>query len=78
MLATFGIELGLPWLIFLARRPRFLAAAGLLVLQIAISLTGNYHFLNLLTMLVCLFLVDDRPFATALPRWGFPHQPRLD
>ncbi len=45
---------------------------------LAISLTGNYHLLNLLTMFVCLFLLDDRPFAKAMPRWSIPHQPRLN
>ncbi len=67
VLTMFGIELGLPWLIFMPRRPRFVAAAGFLVLQIAISLTGNYYFLNLLTIFLCLFLLDDRALVALLP-----------
>jgi len=67
VLSTFGIELVLPWLIFMPRRLRFVAAWGFLVLQIAITLTGNYYFLNLLTMFLCLFLFDDRALAGLLP-----------
>jgi hypothetical protein len=66
-LAMFGIELVLPWLIFMPRRLRFVAGWGFLVLQIAISLTGNYYFLNLLTIFMCLFLFDDRALADLLP-----------
>jgi hypothetical protein len=69
VLAMFGIEVGLPWLIFMPRRLRIVAAGGFLVLQIAISLTGNYHFLNLLTLFLCLFLFEDRPLAARLPSW---------
>jgi len=67
VLATLGIELVLPWLIFLPRQPRFAAAWGFLVLQIAILLTGNFYFLNLLTIFLCLFLFDDRALARVLP-----------
>jgi predicted DCC family thiol-disulfide oxidoreductase YuxK len=66
-LAMFGIELGLPLLIFMPRRLRFVAAGGFVVLQVAISLTGNYHFLNLLTICLCLFLLDDRALANLAP-----------
>jgi predicted DCC family thiol-disulfide oxidoreductase YuxK len=67
VLSMFGIELVLPWLIFMPRRLRFVAAWGFLVLQIAISLTGNFYFLNLLTMFLCLFLFDDRALVRLLP-----------
>ncbi|MBR9909774.1 MAG: DUF393 domain-containing protein [Gammaproteobacteria bacterium] len=53
------IELVLPWLFFLPRRPRQWAAWGLILLQLAILLTGNYNFFNLLTLVLCLFLFDD-------------------
>lgn len=66
-LSMFGIELVLPFLIFLPRRLRFVSAWGFLVLQIAISLTGNYYFLNLLTIFLCLFLFDDRALRSLLP-----------
>jgi len=67
VLSMFGIELLLPWLIFMPRRLRFVAAWGFIVLQVAITLTGNYYFLNLLTLFLCLFLFDDRALAGLLP-----------
>jgi len=67
VLTMFGIELVLPLLIFMPRRLRFVAAGGFLVLQIAISLTGNYYFLNLLTIFLCLFLLDDQALAALVP-----------
>jgi predicted DCC family thiol-disulfide oxidoreductase YuxK len=67
VVAVFVIELALPWLVFMPRRLRFVAAWGFLVLQIAITLTGNFYFLNLLTLFLCLFLFDDRALASVLP-----------
>jgi hypothetical protein len=55
----FGIELGLPFLIFAPRRLRFVAAGGFTLLMILISLTGNYTFFNLLTGALCVTLLDD-------------------
>jgi len=76
VLSMFGVELVLPWLIFMPRRLRFVAAWGFIVLQVAISLTGNYYFLNLLTIFLCLFLFDDQALAGLLPsrlvvRWRY-------
>ncbi len=67
VLSMFGIELVLPWLVFMPRRLRFVAAWGFLILQTAITLTGNFYFLNLLTIFLCLFLFDDRALAWVLP-----------
>jgi hypothetical protein len=36
-------------------------------LQSSIILTGNYNFFNLLTILLCLFLFDDRDFENRMP-----------
>jgi len=58
-LATLGIELALPWLIPLGRTPRAVAASGVLLLQATIAATGNYGFFNLLTVVLCLPLLDD-------------------
>jgi len=66
--ATFVIELGLPFLIFFPRRLRFVAAFGILLLQVLILLTGNYTFFNLLTMALCLVLFDDAALRKVLPR----------
>ncbi|NMH65730.1 lipase maturation factor family protein [Shewanella salipaludis] len=64
-LMVLTMELLLPWLIFLGRRPRKLAAWGIVVLQLSILLTGNYNFFNLLTLTLCLLLLDDND----LPCW---------
>jgi hypothetical protein len=65
--STFVVELGLPFLIFCPRRPRFVAAFGILLLQICILLTGNYNWFNLQTMLLCLILFDDAALEHILP-----------
>jgi predicted DCC family thiol-disulfide oxidoreductase YuxK len=49
-----------PLLFFAPRRIRFVGAAIATVVQIAILLTGNYNFFNLLTLLLLLTLLDDR------------------
>jgi len=55
----FAIELVVPFLVFGPRRLRFVACVALFGLQVIIFLTGNYCFFNLLTMVLCLFLLDD-------------------
>ncbi len=70
VLGMFGIELFVPFLIFLPRRARLLAFWPLTALQLAIALTGNYGFFNLLTLALCLLLLDDRALLRVLPeRW---------
>ncbi|TQV76026.1 DUF393 domain-containing protein [Exilibacterium tricleocarpae] len=64
---TLVVELIIPFFIFLPRRPRQFAAAVFALLQVLILLTGNYTFFNLLTLALCLVLLDDR----ALQRLGF-------
>jgi hypothetical protein len=61
----FAIELGAPFLIFAPRRLRFAGSGALVFLQILIALTGNYCFFNLLTIALCVLLVDD----AAILRW---------
>jgi len=65
--AVFVVELGLPFLIFLPRRLRFVSAFGILLLQCCILLTGNYNWFNLQTMLLCLPLFDDSGLRRILP-----------
>jgi predicted DCC family thiol-disulfide oxidoreductase YuxK len=65
--ATLFIEIGLPFLLFFPRRLRFVAAFGILLLQVVILLTGNYAFFNLLTMALCLVLFDDAALRRVLP-----------
>ena len=59
VVATFGVELFLPFLLFLPRPWRSLAFPPLAGLQFVIFATGNYGFFNLLTMVLCLTLLDD-------------------
>jgi len=64
----FGVELVVPFLIFLPRRPRQLAAILFALLQVLIMLTGNYTFFNLLTLALCLLLLDDFLIVRFLPK----------
>jgi hypothetical protein len=54
-----AIELLAPWLMFGTRRLRLIGFALLAGLQAAIALTGNYAWFNLLSVALCLFLLDD-------------------
>lgn len=62
-LVMFIIELGLPFLIFMPRRLRHLAAAGFVGLMVLIAATGNFAYFNLLTVVLCLWLWDDRAWS---------------
>jgi hypothetical protein len=44
-----------------------LAAALVIVFQVGIMLTGSYNWFNLLTVLLCLFLLDDQALRRVLP-----------
>jgi len=66
----FVIELAVPFLIFAPRRLRQSGAWALIGLQVAILLTGNYCFFNLLTIALCLTLFDDAALSRFVPsRW---------
>ncbi|MGZ3455508.1 MAG: lipase maturation factor family protein [Polyangiales bacterium] len=58
-LVTFVIELGAPFLVFGPRRLRWLACALFVILQLGIAFTGNYGFFNVLTIVLCISLLDD-------------------
>ena len=53
------VEIIVPFFIWAPRRPRLVAASLLVFLQLAIAITGNYCFFNLLTIALCLLLIDD-------------------
>ena len=53
------VEIIVPLFICAPRRLRLLAAGLIMFLQIAIAITGNYCFFNLLTIALCLLLIDD-------------------
>ena len=57
------VELVVPWGIVAGARPRRVAAAGLIALQLLIALTGNFAFFNLLSVALCFTLLDDRLLA---------------
>jgi predicted DCC family thiol-disulfide oxidoreductase YuxK len=53
------VEIIVPFFIWAPRRPRLIAAGLMVFLQIVIAVTGNYCFFNLLTIALCLLLIDD-------------------
>lgn len=57
---TLFIELVVPFFIFLGKRGRLIAFFAFNLLQLAIIISGNYCFFNLLTMVLCLPLLDDK------------------
>ncbi|AKF09202.1 lipase maturation factor family protein [Sandaracinus amylolyticus] len=72
-IVTFVIELALPFFVIAGRRARHVAAAGFLLLQGLIAITGNYGFFNLLAIALCVPLLDDAVIDRVLPaRWRAP------
>ena len=71
-IGMFAAELVVPFLIFAPRRARTVGCIGLIVLQILIILTGNYCFFNLLTIVLCLLLIDDVMWKALLPKRLMP------
>jgi len=63
-LGTYAIEIGVPFLIIAPRRVRHLGCVLLILLQLLIGLTGNYGFFNVLTIALCLTLLDDQALAS--------------
>jgi hypothetical protein len=55
----FVVELTVPFLILLPRRPRMAAAGIFTAFMALIGLTGNYGFFNLLAVALCITLLDD-------------------
>jgi predicted DCC family thiol-disulfide oxidoreductase YuxK len=59
------VEIIVPFFIWAPRRLRLIAAGLLIFLQVAIAITGNYCFFNLLTIALCLLLIDDSVIGIA-------------
>ena len=57
--AMYFIEIGLPFCFFLPLYFRRFAFFGQVLLQLAILFSGNYGFFNLLTLTLCIPLIDD-------------------
>ena len=69
-LVILALELLVPWLIFVPerwRRARYVGCALLVLGQLAIALTGNYGFFNLLAIVLCVPLLDDGVLERVLP-----------
>lgn len=64
---VFVIELIVPFFVFLPRRFRLFACYSFVLLQTTIIFTGNYNFFNILVILLCLFLLEDKDVARVLP-----------
>ena len=65
--ATLVIEILVPFMMFLPRRWRFAAAWITIFWQLLIILTSNHNWINLLTIILCLFLFDDKALRHVLP-----------
>ena len=66
--SMFAVEFGAPILIWVPRAWARRAAAGSIsALMLLIALTGNYGFFNLLTIVLCLPLLDDRLLSRVVP-----------
>ena len=72
VIGMFAVELVVPFLIFAPRRLRNVGCIGLLGLQMLILLTGNYCFFNLLTIVLCLLLIDDITWKSLIPKRIMP------
>ena len=59
----FWAELVAPFLVFGPRRVRMVGFFSIVLLQALIAATGNYGFFNLLTIVLCLTLVEDRDWG---------------
>ena len=59
----FVMELVVPFFIFLNRKLRICSCIVLVIFQVLIMITGNYCFFNLLTIALCLFLLEDDIFS---------------
>ena len=56
----FYAELIAPFFVFGPRPIRLVGFASLVLLQLLIAATGNYGFFNLLAVVICLCILDDR------------------
>lgn len=68
VILVFFTELIVPFFIFLPRRFRLFAAAATIIMQLLIIATSNHNWINLLTIVLCLFLLDDDILKKILPR----------
>ena len=65
---VFLVELVVPFFVLAPRRIRLFAGLAVTFLQLLIFLTGNYAFFNPLTIVLCLFVLDDAALDHVLPK----------
>jgi predicted DCC family thiol-disulfide oxidoreductase YuxK len=65
---VFFVELVVPCFVLAPRQLRWFAGLAITLLQLLIFLTGNYAFFNLLTISLCLFVLDDAVLSRVLPK----------
>jgi len=65
--STLFVEILVPFMMFLPRRWRFTAAWVTILWQVLIILTSNHNWINFLTIILCLFLFDDRAVRRIVP-----------
>jgi hypothetical protein len=78
-LTVLVVELCLVWMVFLPRRFRIPCFFIVSAMQIGITLTANYAFLNYLVFSVGFLLLDDKFLVRFLPaRWAAPVRGNLE
>ena len=65
---TLFAEIIVPFFIFLPRPFRIVAAVITIILQLLIIATSNHNWINILTIVLCLFLLDDKIISRILPK----------
>ena len=71
---AFFTELVVPFFIFLPRKFRIFAASVTILMQLLIIATSNHNWINILTIALCLFLLDDRLIRKILPDFLLPNE----
>jgi hypothetical protein len=70
VVATFVLELGIVWMLFLPRRWRIVCFFIATIWQIGVIATANYAFLNYIVLALGVLLLDDKFLRSILPaRW---------
>lgn len=64
---TLAIELAVPFLFLAPRRVRAWVFVVFVLFQLSIGATGNYTYFNLLTVTLCVLLLDDRHWRALAP-----------
>lgn len=67
LLGMFAFELISPFFIFASGRLRLSGAIAIMFLQLAIAVSGNYCFFNMLAFFLCIFMLSDQIIARFLP-----------